>query len=508
MFKKTLKLEDYSPKSKIELSAINFLKILSEYSECYFVGGYPRDLLMSKFLNKKNAIKDIDIAIKHKKNKDIKEFFESKNIEHKILNENFGVYSVIFDGFDFQIASYRKDGKVSDGRRPSSIKFLNSIKNDSKRRDFTINAFYFNPFTKIILDFNNGIKDLKKERIRFIGKTEKRVKEDYLRILRYIRFKNKYNLNSKEKDINIIKQYGKNLEYISKERIKIELDEILSLTNINSVFYELDKFKILECLLPEIKKTQGVIYKMNDNSNSDVYVFTLNCIKAFSSKTFFNILKKYLYKDFEDLQSAKDVKDFIIDKYGLGIIWGCLFHEIGKINPEYIEQEDGSKKIFFKDHEVMSLSISMDIMKRYGFSKNLKEEISWIIINHDLKLSELSQSNNIEKKKFVFSSNFLKLLILNIVFLIAEYDDEELVEKEISVRLLDLINIYNESLQDKIKISEIANEEILADFGIKEGQIFYQIMNDISNLFIEGKIKTTSGVIKYLENKTGRVYSK
>ena len=102
----------------------------------------------------------------------------------------------------------------------------------------------------------------------------------------------------------------------------------------------------------------------------------------------------------------------------------------------------------------------------------------------------------------------MKLLILNIVFLIAEYDDEELVEKEMSVRLLDLINTYNESLQDKIKISEIANEEILADFGIKEGQIFYQIMNDISNLFIEGKVKTTSGVIKYLENRTGKIYSK
>ena len=209
MFKKKLKLVDYVPKTQIEISAINFLKILSEYSECYFVGGYPRELLMAKFLNKKNTIKDVDIAIKHKKNKDIKEFFESKNIEYRILNENFGVYSVIFDGFNFQIASYRKDGKISNGRRPSSIKFLNSIKKDSKRRDFTINAFYFDPFTNVIFDFNNGIKDIKKERIRFIGKPEKRIKEDYLRILRYIRFKNKYGLNAKDKDIAAIKKIVK-----------------------------------------------------------------------------------------------------------------------------------------------------------------------------------------------------------------------------------------------------------------------------------------------------------
>ncbi len=508
MFKKKLKLVDYVPKTQIEISAINFLKILSEYSECYFVGGYPRELLMAKFLNKKNTIKDVDIAIKHKKNKDIKEFFESKNIEYRILNENFGVYSVIFDGFNFQIASYRKDGKISNGRRPSSIKFLNSIKKDSKRRDFTINAFYFDPFTNVIFDFNNGIKDIKKERIRFIGKPEKRIKEDYLRILRYIRFKNKYGLNAKDKDIAAIKKYANSLDNISKERIKIELDEILSLTNINTIFYELDKFKILDCLLPEIKKIQGVTYKINDNSNSDVYVFTLNCIRAFSNKILFNIVKKYLKEDFKDLQSAKDIKEFIVDKYGTGMLWACLFHELGKINPEYIELDDGSKKIFFRDHETISLSICMDMMKRYGFSKDLKEEISWLITNHDSKINDILSLNSTDKKKFVFNDNFIRLLILNISFLIAEYDDESIVEREIKARFLDLINVYNESLQDKIKILEIATPEILKEFGIKDGQIFYQIMCGITNSFIEGKIKTTGGVIKYLENKTGKIYSK
>ncbi len=508
MLKKIIKIEDYSPKTQIESSAVDFLKILNEYSECYFVGGYPRDLLMYKFLNKKNIIKDIDIAIKRKNKKDIKEFFESKNIEYKILNEVFGVYSVLFNGFNFQVASLRKDGKVSNGRRPSSIKFLNSIKKDSKRRDFTMNALYFNPFLKTITDFNGGIKDIKKEKIKFIGKTEKRIKEDYLRILRYIRFKNKYGLISKDKDINLIKQYGKNLEKISKERIKIELDEILSLTNINSVFYELDKFKILEYLLPEIKKTQGIIYKVNDNSNSDIYVFTLNCIKAFSNKILFNLLKKYLFKDFGDLQNTKDIKDCIIDKYGTGVLWSCLFHEIGKLNPEYIELENGLKKIYFKDHETMSLSISMDIMKRYGFNKELKEEISWLIINHDSKLNELLDSNIVDKKKFAFNNNFVKLLILNFVFLIAEYDDESLIEKEISSKLLEFINIYNDLLQDKIKISEIITPEILKDFEIKEGQVSSQIINEMSNLFLEGKIKTKNGVIKYLENKTGKIYSK
>lgn len=506
MFKK-IKISDYIPKTQIEKSAIVFLKILREYSECYFVGGYPREILFSRLLNKKNIIQDIDIAIKHSKN-NIKTFFESKNIEFKVLNENFGVYAVVFDGFNFQIASYRKDGKISDGRRPSSIKFLNSIKGDSKRRDFTINALYFDPFKNIIFDFNNGIKDIKKEKIRFIGKTEKRVKEDYLRILRYVRFKNKYNLKGKDKDILIIQKYVKNLDNISKERIKIELDEMLLLTNLNTLFYELDKIKILDCLFPEIKKIQGVNYKNSDNLNIDVYSFTINCIKSFSNKILFNLLKKHLPDDFKDLQNLKDLKDFIVNKYGIGILWTCLFHDLGKINPEHIDLEGGNKKIIFKDHELISLNIAMDIMRRYGFNKELKEEISWLIINHDSKLDDVLQFSIIDKKKFIFNDYSIKIIILNIVFLVAEYDDEQIVEEQIQLKIIDLINLYNESLEGKAKIIEIAKEEILKEFGIKNGQDSYQTMFEITNLFIEGKIKTTSGVIKYLENKTGRVYTK
>lgn len=506
MFKKTLKLNDYSPKSEIEKAGIELFQILSEYSECYFVGGYPRDLLFAKILNKKNTITDIDIAIKYN-NKDIKEFFDSKNLEYKTLNEVFGVYSVDFKGFNFQIATYRKDGKISDGRRPSSVRFLKSIKQDSKRRDFTINAIYFNPIHKIMYDFNNGIKDLKKERIRFIGKTEKRIKEDYLRILRYVRFKNKYNLNSLDKDIFLIKKHVANLDNISKERIKIELDEILSLNNINTVFYELDKIKILDVLLPELKKLQGVVYKVNDNYNFDIYAFTLNCIKSFSNKTSFNVLKKYLAKDFLDLQNFKDLKEFIINKYGLGLVWASVFHELGKINPEYIEDNE-NKKIVFNDHESISLSLSMDIMRRYGFSKDLKEEISWLITNHDSKIKDFLDLDIINKKRFVFNENFVKIIILNIISLVAEYDDEAIVESELDKKFKDLIFLYNESIEEKKKILEIANNEVLKEFGLSDGQIYFQIINEITNLYIEGKIKTTSGVIKYLENKTGKIYSK
>lgn len=442
MFKKNLKLEEYSPKTEIEKSAVELIGVLSIYSESFFVGGYPRDLLFYKFLNKKNQVKDIDIAISNNKKKDFKDFLDANNIEYKTLSESLKVYLVKFNNFEFQVAVLRKDGKSSDGSKPKSAKFLKSIKKDSIRRDFTINALYFNPITKTISDFHKGIKDIKKEKIRFIGNPEKRIKEDYLRILRYIRFKNKYNLKTIDKDLLLLKKHSKNLEKVSKERLKMELDNVFYLNNIDGIFYEFDKFKVLDVLLPEIKKTQGVTYKIHDQVNPDIYTFTVNCLKNFSNKIFFNLLKKYLKEDFLELQGYRDVKDFIIEKYGLGIFWTCLFNGLGKMEPRHIDLDDGSQKIIFENHENITISMSMEIMKRYNFSKELKEEISWMIINHDIKVKEVL-SLDLEARNKIFSNdNFIKIIILNIIFLVSEYNSEEAIDNEFDKNFGNILNIY------------------------------------------------------------------
>lgn len=504
---KKIKLSNYSPKTPIENSAVKFYELLSKFSECYFVGGYPRELLMSKILNKKYSVKDIDIAVKRKKGKDIKDFFEANNIEYKVLNENFGVYSVFIDSYDFQLAYYRKDGKTSDGRRPDSVKFVNNIKKDSSRRDFTMNAFYFNPIKKVVYDFHNGIKDIKKERIRFIGNTKRRINEDYLRILRYFRFKSKYAFESDFNDEITIKEYCNELSNISKERIKIELDSDLTLQNINLIFCEFDKFNILNELLPEFKRTQGILLKIDDNS-IDVSSYILKCLKTFSSKTLFNVLKKYLYKDFDKLQNIKDIKEYIIDNFGIEILWSCFFYNLGKIIPEYEELENGETKIIFNDYEKMSYSIAMDIMRKYGFSKNSKEIISYLLNKDNYQFNNLKNKSDIEKKKIIFNDNFIKVIILNIVFLIADLDDEEEAEKTAEKEFGEYIKIYNETIEDKKKISKIANKALLEDFDFKDGQKYENIMIEISNAYIEGSIKSETGVIKFLENKTGKLYYK
>ncbi len=115
----------------------------------------------------------------------------------------------------------RKD--INPDGRHTQIKFTNNWLEDSLRRDFTINAIYCDKFGKIF-DPVNGIKDLKNKKIKFIGSPDLRIKEDYLRIIRFIRFSLAYNHNIK--DQNIIKIINKNIKFlklISQERLFLEL---------------------------------------------------------------------------------------------------------------------------------------------------------------------------------------------------------------------------------------------------------------------------------------------
>lgn len=500
-YKKRLKIDEYYPKKDIEVSAINFLKYIKKLTNAYFVGGYVRDFLFNKYCNKKISIKEIDIAIP-KTPTQVENIFELLGIDYKILNKDFGVYLVKFENFSFEVACFRIDFINKDGRRPSKVFFTKSMKKDSKRRDFTINSIYLDPFLKTIYDYNNGMKDIKAQNIKFIGNSKKRIKEDYLRILRYVRFKNKYNLNYNEKDYLNIKENCKNLSKISNDRIKKEFDEMLKINNISTMFYELDKLKVLDILIPELKKIQGITYRIENNVNIDVYSHIVDCIKNLSSKNLFNILKKYLDNEFI-LQTNKDIKEYIIEKFGVNFIWEIIFLNIGKID-SILDSENVS--INFKNYSEISLSLSYDIMRRYNFSKKDKEDIVYIINNYQ-KIKELRDYDSIKIKKFSKNNNFLNLIILYLVQFLAENEGKDELYINNNIEYFEyLVELFNNSFSIKEKLKEILDANLLKEFNIENGPIFGKILDEIEDLFLEDKIKTRNGVIKFLERKTGKVY--
>jgi poly(A) polymerase len=209
-----------------------------------FVGGCVR-----KFLTDEN-IDDIDLASIYSP-EEIKEKFKDTDFKIVDTGVEHGSVTVIINKSKFEITTLRKDTKT-DGRH-AEVLFIDDWKQDSERRDFTINAIYLDKKGKIY-DPQNGRKDLKKKEIKFIGNISTRIEEDYLRIIRFVRFSIHY--NCKESDSRIIEAIKLSLNGIknlSKERVLSELYKIFKLENVNNILENKDIKNIFLVIFPEIK---------------------------------------------------------------------------------------------------------------------------------------------------------------------------------------------------------------------------------------------------------------
>jgi len=188
----------------------------------YLVGGCIRDTLSGK------EVTDIDFAIDIDPEEVVKTL-SNNNIKFYDIGINYGTVTAVIDSKNYEITSLREDIET-DGRH-AKVKYTSDIKADSLRRDFTINAIYANRDGELF-DFHNGIDDIENRNLKFIGSANDRVKEDYLRILRYFRFYADF--SNFEIDANlkkVFKEGSKNFSKISKERIWTELKKIINQNN-------------------------------------------------------------------------------------------------------------------------------------------------------------------------------------------------------------------------------------------------------------------------------------
>ena len=176
----------------------------------YMIGGTTRDYLLNKEVLDYDFVSDATPS-------EIKKFLPEANYQF----ERFGTVRVKVDGVHVDITTLRTEGEYLDFRHPSKITYVKDINKDYIRRDFTINAIYMDENFNII-DPSNGVEDLKKGIIRFIGDPEKRIKEDPLRILRAERFEIKLNFIIEDNSLMAIKKYRYLLDKINPDKIKEE----------------------------------------------------------------------------------------------------------------------------------------------------------------------------------------------------------------------------------------------------------------------------------------------
>ena len=142
------------------------------------------------------------------------------------VGAKFGVVVVLIDKIQIEVATFRTESGYADGRHPSKVHFSNP-REDAARRDFTINAMFFDPIAKKVIDYYKGQADLKKRIIRTVGKSSERFGEDYLRMLRAVRFSTQLGFTIEPKTKAAVCAGAKNITKISGERICAELVGIL-----------------------------------------------------------------------------------------------------------------------------------------------------------------------------------------------------------------------------------------------------------------------------------------
>jgi len=302
--------------------------------QAYLVGGSVRDFLINK------EAKDWDITSSAKP-EDIQKIFP----KHFYKN-NFGTVTVFIDNFPIEITTYRLERGYSDKRHPDFVRYTKNLKDDLKRRDFTINAMALSA-NKEIIDFFNGEMDLKEKLIRAVGNPEERFKEDALRLLRAVRFAAQLNFKIEKETEETIKKLVGNLRFVSKERIRDELIKIVMSKHPKYGFDLMSKLGILEQVLPEVAKGIGV-----EQNKHHIYTVYEHNTRA--------------------LQYTAD------QNYHLDVRLAALFHDVAK--PQ-TKAGKGSNATFY-NHDIVGAGITKKILRRLKFSNKEIRKISLLVRYH------------------------------------------------------------------------------------------------------------------------------
>ncbi len=292
----------FSSKNELSSKEISFLEIIKETkvselfnvisdyndsSEIRYVGGCVRKILNNEKFD------DVDLAT-NLKPEEVKECLKNNNIDFFETGVQHGTITARIEEKNFEITSLRKD--ISTDGRHAVVEFTNEWIEDAMRRDFTFNSIYADKDGNLF-DPNDGVKDLENGKIVFIGDPEKRLKEDYLRILRYIRFFLNYSKQEHELNIKkIIKQNISGIIKLSKERL---IDELKKLITSNG-FIDIgeDKFckEILLLIFPQLKNLD-IIKKLKKNFKNDIikkdFIFVLSLLIIDTSDNSEFFLYKY-----------------------------------------------------------------------------------------------------------------------------------------------------------------------------------------------------------------------
>ena len=403
--------------------------------EAFAVGGCIRDSILGRVPD------DWDITTSAKP-EDIKKLFK-KTIDTGIEH---GTVTVMLQGEGFEVTTYRIDGEYEDSRHPKEVTFTSNLREDLKRRDFTINAMAYNDEVGLV-DIFEGISDIEKKIIRCVGDAKERFTEDALRMMRAVRFSAQLGYSIDEGTREAIKELAPTLQKISAERVQVELVKLVTSNNPDylKIAYET---KITAIVLPEFDRCMETEQK-NPHHMYNVGEHTLWSMK-------------YVEKD-KVLRLA------------------MLFHDMGK--PGAITMDD--KGIHhFHGHNELSSHIAKDVLRRLRFDNDTIHKVERLVYFHDYRPALTDKS----VRKFVAKIG-KDLFPLYILVQTADVKAQSDYKKEEKLHNIETVNNIFQGILEReeclcLKDLAVTGKDLI-DLGIKPGKEIGEILNRFLEMVLE-----------------------
>lgn len=412
--------------------------------EAYFVGGCVRDSIRGY------EYKDIDIATSATP-EEVKEIFPhtiDTGIKH-------GTVTVM--PLRIEVTTFRTDGKYTDNRRPENVTFVKSLREDLKRRDFTINAIAMDKDGKVFDPFG-GRHDLLHETIVAVGDPDERFKEDALRILRAMRFASTFGFTIEPKTAKAMHKNKELLKNISAERIFSEFKRILDGKHAHIILREY--VDILGVVIPELLPMVG-FDQNNPYHKYDVFEHTIKAV--------------------ENLKTTNENRIYMR--------MAMFFHDIGK--PSSYTEEDG--RGHFYGHPKVSAKITEGILNRLRADKKTTRRVVELVRNHDVIL--WPKEGLLRKRLNQHGSEILSELIE-----MRKADTSAQSELAVPTKeeFIEIEKIVGELLKEEacFKMKDLAvNGRDLLTLGIKEGPQIGKILKTLLAQVMDGEIKNEKEIL-------------
>jgi tRNA nucleotidyltransferase/poly(A) polymerase len=412
----------------------------------YFAGGSVRDALLGQ------PPKDIDIAT-NARPEDVGLLFQ-RTIA---VGVQFGVQRVLEGGFEFEVATFRSDGRYVDGRHPLEVRFA-SAEEDAARRDFTINGMFYDPLDGELIDFVGGRQDLARGVIRAIGVAAERFAEDRLRLLRAIRFAAHLQFQLEAGTWKALCDAAKEIVVVSPERIREELVKILSDPQRLRGFDLLDQSGLLAAMLPEVEGLKGCEQPEQFHPEGDVFVHTRKMLGLLGPE-------------------ASGVQALTV-----------LLHDIAKPVTRSFDAAEG--RIRFNGHDRVGAEMAEKVMTRLRFSRQETEVVVEAVRNHMI-FKDVQQMRPAKLKRFMARPNFDVELELHRVDCSGSHGDLE------NYRFL--VNKKEELANEPLIPPPLVRGDDLLNLGMVPGPRIGELLHAIQTAQLEGEIKTRSEAIELLK---------